>query len=850
MVPDRVIPVVFVPGVMGTNLETKDTTMPVWLLNDTWSAMPWMAKKPKERKQLLAPGKTQVHGGGKIPSGTAQTEAELRRRGWGEVARLSYGEWLVWLENALNDAHAATDYGRKGLRESLCHIVTPGLEKLSRDEVALSYKYQFPVHAVGYNWLQSNAVSAERLASRIDEITAWYRQQFNYRCDRVILVTHSMGGLVARYYSEVMGLRDKVLGVVHGVMPATGAAATYKRIKTGTEGVAGLALGPTAAAMTAVVGSAPGPLQLLPSRDYGMGWLQIRDGERFVTLPQPGKGNKVDPYSQIYTVRGTWWGLCDDNLLNPLDPAKKTIDQDWGDFEDLIQDKVQKFHTQISNKYHANTYVFYGDDEKHKAYGNVTWTQQTPPLLRGGVPPMAELLGTRGNDDPATGGQLVKTTLDGKASFARFVLRDVDEHGDGTVPVRSGRAPAHQARACAAFAGVEHEGAYKLDATRRFTLHAITRIAQSVKGTAAGLQGMRKTRATLAVACLILTVAACDHQPAPLSQQEKQIVTELTANLKTRCVGRYLIDMPGEAVESGYAKIQGVSIEAKAMTEDAWRQEVAQREAALKATKSRDAYPFLYEAGKARGENTYYFIHRGTIYNDPSRRYIEGYKWDRGYRFLLKIEAYDYLHPDQTDEPIVQKMTVKNGAPGKSAVVFSLLEKLRGRSQDDIPTEAGVCFTGGFLPAPAGNNEEVNTGFFNPTHMRDVIWSVFTSPDFLEDTTVSRHADSAEARAALKAMNGKDVRKGAVELSGLKATEWLYESLKPGDGRGDTFSIAANETTSRPATPYFSMELSTGGQYKVQGQFEKFDPPSLTTSEAVALWDAVSRTLRLRPGAL
>jgi|GEM_PF-1400937 len=361
---------------------------------------------------------------------------------------------------------------------------------------------------------------------------------------------------------------------------------------------------------------------------------------------------------------------------------------------------------------------------------------------------------------------------------------------------------------------------------------------------------MRKVRATLAAACLIFTVAACDRKPAPLSQQEKQTVTELTTNLKTRCVGRYLIDMPGDAWESGYAKIHDVSIEAKAMTQDAWRQEIAQREAALKATKSRDAYPFLYSAGKARGDNTYYFIHRGTIYDDPATRHIEGYKWDRGYRFLLKIETYDYTDPDQTDDPIVKQFDVKNEVPAKTAVVLSLLEKLRGRSPDEIPTEPGVCFAGGFLPAPAGSNEAVNAGFFSPTHMRDVIWSVFTSPEFIDDTTVSRHADSAEARAALKAMDGKDVRKGALELSGLTATEWLYESLKPGDGRGDTFSIAVNETTSKPAAPYFSMELSTGGQYEVQGKFAKFDPPSLTTSEAVALWDAVSRTIRLRAGAL
>jgi len=480
MVPRRISPVVFVPGVMGTNLAEKESNPPepVWLLDSKWTVIPWTTRSAVERKRILDPHKTEVYDDGRIATGTAQSNAELRRRGWGEVACMSYGKWLVWLENALNDVHAATDYGRKGIRASLCEIVTPGLERLKRDEVALSYKYQFPVHAVGYNWLESNDVSAKRLAARIDEITAWYREKFSYRCEKVILVTHSMGGLVARYYSEVLGMRDKVLGIVHGVMPATGAAATYKRMKAGTEGLAGLVLGPTAAAMTAVVGNAPGPLQLLPSRDYGSGWLRIRDGDQSVTLP------KSDPYSEIYTVRGTWWGLCNDLLLNPVDAGKKTIDKDWTNFEDLIQEKVKTFHDDISGKYHANTYVFYGRDEKHPAYGDVTWMQETPPLLRRISPPIADLLGTRGKDDAGTGGQLVETTHGGKKVISQFVLKDADEHGDGTVPARSGSAPGRNAHICAAFTGVDHEGAYNLDATRRFTLHAITRIAQSVKGTA------------------------------------------------------------------------------------------------------------------------------------------------------------------------------------------------------------------------------------------------------------------------------------------------------------------------------------------------------------------------------
>jgi len=407
MVPDRIIPVVFVPGVMGSNLKGKRQPRAVWLLDSGTTVLSWMAKGPRSRKEILDPGLTEVFDGGKIASGTAQTDGELRRRGWGEVAYMSYGKWLVWLENALNDAHAGTHYGRTGLRSELMkHAVAeaPGVTPLTHDEVALTYKYRFPVHVVGYNWLQSNAVSAARLAAKIDEFTKYYREKFGYRCEKVILVTHSMGGLVARYYSEAMGNRDKVLGIVHGVMPATGAAATYKRMKTGTEGIAGLALGPNAAAMTAVVGNAPGPLQLLPSPDYGVGWLKIADGEQFVALPWS------NPYSEIYTVRGAWWGLCDDRLLNPLDPQKKTIDQDWSNFENTIQKKVKPFHAAISGRYHASTYAFYGADEKHKAYGDVKWVQQAPSLLRGDSLPLASLLGGQGSYDPGTGGQLVQAT--------------------------------------------------------------------------------------------------------------------------------------------------------------------------------------------------------------------------------------------------------------------------------------------------------------------------------------------------------------------------------------------------------------------------------------------------------
>ncbi|MCM2547140.1 T6SS immunity protein Tli4 family protein [Burkholderia glumae] len=196
-----------------------------------------------------------------------------------------------------------------------------------------------------------------------------------------------------------------------------------------------------------------------------------------------------------------------------------------------------------------------------------------------------------------------------------------------------------------------------------------------------------------------------------------------------------------------------------------------------------------------------------------------------------------------------QQFDVENGVPEKAAVVFGLLEKLRGRSPDDIPTEPGLCFAGGFLPASAGHHERVDMQF-GLSHMQDVSFDISTTPDLPASTTLLQRADSAGVRWELKEADGKLVRKGAIDLHGLKAEEWLVEGRRPGDGRGHSFSLTVNEMTSGPATPYLALDLTTGGQVMLGGQLVKLDNASLTTGEAIGLWDAVSRTLRLRPGAM
>lgn len=247
--PDRIIPVVFLPGVMGSNLMDLDEEQPVWTVNGILSLLPWIGRGPLIRKILLDPTKTIVD-----PRGSIDVESpeeyrlfkSRRERGWGEVGAMSYGNFLSWLQEALNDnqvmlKNKTSKNGSLTLRERLMDKALGaeiGESNLTSEEVALSYQYLFPVHAVGYNWLQSNVDSAQALAGRIDKIINDYKAS-GRKCEKVILVTHSMGGLVARYYSELLEGdygKKNILGIVHGVMPDRGAPMAYKRMKAGEAG--------------------------------------------------------------------------------------------------------------------------------------------------------------------------------------------------------------------------------------------------------------------------------------------------------------------------------------------------------------------------------------------------------------------------------------------------------------------------------------------------------------------------------------------------------------------------------------------------------------------------------------
>jgi hypothetical protein len=544
-----IIPVLFIPGIMGTNLQNKDSSAVVWrppnmdlrgAANAIGQLFEYLFKSTKQRFTELNTRDAKIDPRGAIDVGNSGLpENVLRARRWGTILRTSYHPVMARLQYNLNNlsrfipdtctaelqAWAAEQAG-----EAPTEWGAASGAALTREELLHAANYQFDVWAGGYNWLQSNRDSGEAIREYIEKVILPYyndgkkaevqttggqtcqiqrTKAIRPLAEKVIVVTHSMGGLVSRSLTEIHHC-DKVLGVSHGVQPATGAPDTYKRMRAGADGIAQLFLGRNAADLTAILTQAQGGMELLPMADYNDGkpWLKVRDKavpEELdngigITLPTNG-----DPYSEIYKSP-EWYGLVpreNEGLMNPAggECENKKNDEERSnssprkDLEDLI-DSVKKFHTDIKGKYKAPTYVHYGDqgargqtgqrgglfntglgaDDHRFSFGQVVWEGQ-------------------GGDQVQPNATIQRDDHNGKVELAhgiKLTIAEADAPGDGTVSWQSGAAPegkagvelvfghgqSHPGRHNAEF-GYEHQEDYNDPRALYATLYAIVKIVQN-----------------------------------------------------------------------------------------------------------------------------------------------------------------------------------------------------------------------------------------------------------------------------------------------------------------------------------------------------------------------------------
>lgn len=528
---EKVIPVIFVPGIMGTNLKVRPNAVvsnqfdlkpgeaawrpPNGLVQGITEVRRWLRRDPIQRQKILSPALLEVDRSGDLPESSLKEE-QMRQQGWGEVHVASYGALLARLQEELNTTFEQSGQQRKILphwRKVIgCAPSRWGVRNiapLTEDELLVHAGHYFPVYAVGYNWLQSCAVSAERLRERVLAIIKEWNVG-TWTCKHVILVSHSMGGLVARACAKQ--IPAQVLGVIHGVMPAYGAPVAYRRIACGTEGgrfnrdigdnvpdeLFAVIAGRTAEETTPVMAVSPGVLELLPNQYYPAPWLSVKTvrtvnkTEQYRDVLNLPQGNPYD----FYRDTQSWYRMIDPALA---DPAKDYARLPGG-VAAMISKAIgtaEQFHRSVladgpaaggseaattpSAKakpyYHPRTYAYYGADEEHRSFGQIRWVATEP----------------NGQNCVITDNNLKQAHLshcfaDGTREVqveGRFPLRFrpwlQDAAGDDTVPYQSGAGAAAGVLQAFRMQGYSHQGSFQHEDVILLTQYLIAKIVQSLK---------------------------------------------------------------------------------------------------------------------------------------------------------------------------------------------------------------------------------------------------------------------------------------------------------------------------------------------------------------------------------
>ncbi|WP_240042184.1 T6SS immunity protein Tli4 family protein [Photorhabdus khanii] len=325
------------------------------------------------------------------------------------------------------------------------------------------------------------------------------------------------------------------------------------------------------------------------------------------------------------------------------------------------------------------------------------------------------------------------------------------------------------------------------------------------------------------------------------------MTTEMLANMQTRCVGRYLIDIPaafGNIIHDGIF-IGNAKIETERLYPPEFEYRIEAREKELKTTQYVEPkdMPFLKKVYRLQDNMEGVIFDRNQSTAVPGfARVLEAHLYNNGVAFTVTMEFME-LSDDKYKED--KDFYIKHGFSEREYnELYQTLEKMKrllarisGRKDTEIPTVAGTCIPDGFI-AGSSNEKERMTFVYQGNKNDHFTFSVETINDLTGDSTLLGRV--GEIEKDLHANRGGIARKGKREVNGIHAEELLAIGLQPFDNSPRyQFDFIANETAGDYKNPYVGIMLMN----------YQLPPTPYTGDELITFWDTVTSTFRKRPGA-
>jgi len=334
---------------------------------------------------------------------------------------------------------------------------------------------------------------------------------------------------------------------------------------------------------------------------------------------------------------------------------------------------------------------------------------------------------------------------------------------------------------------------------------------------------------------------------APLTAKEKQMTDKLFEQTRPQCIGRYLFDVPASFnnVAMGQVKINEMRIASKRLYPPAFAQRIRLREQELKNSPTVDPEDLPYLKQVYRINNNAVIFDRNKNGSVPGfGRVLEGHLYSNGVAFIVTTQIRDLSDPKykKDKEDYLNSGTSENALNNKHqklAEMQSLLSRLKGRKDEEVPTLPGICIPEGFIIDTNMTSKDDITLIYKPVDFEIIVNSNNTLG---KDNTLLERGD--EINAALIRVGAHTLKKGPVKLPDIDAEEWLMKGkqdiYQPEEKKVNyyTFQFYGNEKNGDLKHPVFSVELHNSGK----------ETKTYTDSQLVDIWDRITRTFRYRTG--
>ncbi|HHL0035516.1 T6SS immunity protein Tli4 family protein [Enterobacter mori] len=329
-----------------------------------------------------------------------------------------------------------------------------------------------------------------------------------------------------------------------------------------------------------------------------------------------------------------------------------------------------------------------------------------------------------------------------------------------------------------------------------------------------------------------------------LSAQDASVVNTFLDNMTTRCIGRYLIDIPqaySVTSDNILAFINEAPVKTKRLYRPAFEQKIRLREEALRKEKTVNPQdmPYLKQVYPLPIGMEGVVFERNESDSVPDvGRILEAHLYTNGVAVEIAMKADNGSAKRYTERRGKYPELYGNTVPEKLAELIQLLKRISGKKDTEIPQQAGFCLPEVFIADGLGENkEELDITYTSNKYP----WADFdfSTDNFnkAEDTMLDR---SAEMDEIITAAEGRTIQKGKRKINGLYTEEWLVFGNINNDEKGLRFVFHSNENVTQPESPWMYISFLQRG---LSGNHQ------LTENEAVNTWENITGTLRLRPGA-